>query len=391
MASVNSFETDMRKLRRKRKRKRAFKHVISMLVVVAVILTVYLSRGLWLPSLEGILERNYSKGDSVQQERFPIDISKKSNVLIDTMGDCWIMYANTSLSVCNSDGDELNNVYLPYTNPVVETTDKRALVYDMGGYNLCVVSRRNTAFSKKLEEQILFAELGPKGNVAVVTSTDKYPAYLTVYDKNGTEVFHWADGNLITSIDLDDSGNKAIVSSIYASGGAFKTIVSVLDISKGRVVSKTSATETLCLELKYTSRDGFWVIGDNALYRFNKDCGIEYSYSYGYDISGYAVSENSCAVMFKAVDTGASYVSMFSALSDDAAETSFSEKISGIRIFNNDIYICSQSRLNAYDTSGRLVATLPLDTEYNSFTVCSDDVFFAGYRSIDKQSLNSND
>ena len=33
MASVNSFETDMRKLRKKRKRKRALKNLMMMLIV----------------------------------------------------------------------------------------------------------------------------------------------------------------------------------------------------------------------------------------------------------------------------------------------------------------------------------------------------------------------
>ncbi len=46
MSSVNSFETDMRKLRRKRKRKRIAKNIMAVLAVLIVSFAVYLSRSL---------------------------------------------------------------------------------------------------------------------------------------------------------------------------------------------------------------------------------------------------------------------------------------------------------------------------------------------------------
>ena len=181
MSSVNSFETDMRKLRRKRKRKRIAKNAMAVLAVLIVAFAIYLSRSLWLPHFEGILERSFNKNNPGETElsQFPIDVSRKVNVDISYMDDCWLLFADTSFSTMNMDGDEIFSVYLPYTSPIVEATSKRALIYDMGGYNFSVVSRKSEVFSKKIENQILFASIGEKGNVAVVTSTDKYQSYLT--------------------------------------------------------------------------------------------------------------------------------------------------------------------------------------------------------------------
>ena len=92
MASVNSFETDMRKLRKKRKRKRALKNLMMMLIVVAFAAAVYLSKDLWLPYLEGVLERGMSDSDETSGvENFPIDISSRSNVSTDAGTAIWPM------------------------------------------------------------------------------------------------------------------------------------------------------------------------------------------------------------------------------------------------------------------------------------------------------------
>lgn len=106
MASVNSFETDMRKLRKKRKRKRALKNLMMMLIVVAFAAAVYLSKDLWLPYLEGVLERGMSDSDETSGvENFPIDISSRSNVSIDAMDSCWTLFTDTTFYTCLSDGN----------------------------------------------------------------------------------------------------------------------------------------------------------------------------------------------------------------------------------------------------------------------------------------------
>ncbi len=391
MSSVNSFETDMRKLRRKRKRKRAVKNIFTILSVLVISFAVYLSRSLWLPYLEDLLESSFNRNASNddQQNSFPIDISKKVNVDIGALDDCWIMFSDTSLSVMNAGGDEAFSVYLPYSSPIVETSSKRALVYDMGGYNFSVVSRKSEVYSKKLESQILFAKIGEKGNVAVVTSTDKYQSYLTIYDKNGTEIYRWADGNLITSVDLEDSGNRAIVCEIYASGGGFRSVVNVLDFSKTEIVAKSSPVETLCLEVAYTSKQGFWMLGDSALFRFNSDCKLQYSYKFGYDISGFAIKKDLCAIKFDAVDGKSTYVSLFNSNVDNASEISYNDKISCMDIYDNRIYIKSGAMLNAVDYTGKLVGATSVDTDCRKFTILKGDLYTVGYKNINKKELNT--
>ena len=392
MASVNSFETDMRKLRKKRKRKRALKNLMMMLIVVAFAAAVYLSKDLWLPYLEGVLERGMSDSNETSGvENFPIDISSRSNVSIDAMDSCWTLFTDTTFYTCSSDGTELFSIHLPYSNPVIETTSRRALVYDMGGYNLTVVNKNSEVFSKRLDSQILYAVIGENGNIAVVTSTDKYDSYLTIYDRNGTEIFHWADGNLITSVCLDDSGNGCIVASVYARGGEFKSVVSKLDFSVEEVAGKTPAVNTLCLAVEYTSDGGFWLVGDETLYRFNSDCEQEYAYNYNYEITQFAVDDDVCAMMFSAPGSSDTYVVLFNSDIDEETEITYNDEIHHIDIYDGSIFLNSDTRLSAFASDGTIVGTAPLDTEYVSFAVCGKNVFLQGYRSINKTQMTMHD
>lgn len=88
MADEKSFENDVRKLRKRRKRKRFVKNLLLVLSVLVFASGVYFSRGLWLPYLEGILERGFSNDGDAAAENFPIDISNRSNVRIGGMENC---------------------------------------------------------------------------------------------------------------------------------------------------------------------------------------------------------------------------------------------------------------------------------------------------------------
>lgn len=394
MASVNSFETDMKKLRRKRKRKRAAKNTMVIFAVLALVLVIYLTNGYWLPYFEGILDRGISSienGEIEESENYPIDISKRINVDIHTMNDCWTLYSDTSLQTRGFDGSVINTYYMPYSSPIVEAASKRILVYDMGGYSFSVVGKKSEVFSKKLTNQILFCELGESGNVAVVTSTEKYPSYLTIYDKNGTEIYRWADGNLITSVTLDSSGSGCVVASAYALGGSIKTIVTALDFSKTDIVSKSAPLEAMVLDLEYTKKGGIWVVGDTAVYRLDSSCALDYTFSFNYDLDMFAAEDDIAVLTFDKAGTKDTILVVLDASNSTSSEKTYSEDIKHIDISDGIVYYNTKSSLCTMDKSGNSLGDFDLSAEYVSFAVGSDSILMQGYYSIDKLSFGDKD
>ncbi len=393
MSSINSYETDIRKLRRSKRTKRFLRRLFTILAVLVVALLVYLTHDSWLPYFENILEEGYESATSTtldeeeEKSNFPFDVSSRSNVSIGAMRDCWVMFSDTSLTTYDASGATIQSVYAPYGTPTVETSSTRALVYDMGGYSLMVISRRNEIFEKKLDDQILFAELGEKGNIAVITSTDKYVSYLTIYDKNGNEVFHWADGNYIMAVALNDSGTGCAVASLYTSGGILKTLVYVLDFSSTEIQAKSSAIETMALDIEFTDDGEIWLVGNDDLYLLESDCTVSYTYNYTYDISGFSAVDDLCAISFEMPGSDDNVVAIFEAGLDETAEITYNEEVKYILVSDDKVYLNTSSKIDCLDAEGNVESETALGAEYTSFVIYNDSAILLNYRSVVKAAL----
>ncbi len=388
MSSINSFETDMRKLRRKRKAKRTVKNLLFVFAVVLAVGIIYVTQDRWIVYLDGILERaetNTSFGEaSIAEGNYPIDISKKTNTAIGTLGNGWTLFADTEFYVYDHSGDISFSVQATYSNPIITSAEKRTLIYDLGGYNFMVCSAKKQVFSKKLTDQILLGAVGADGSVAIVTSTDKYSSYLTVYDRNGSEIFHWADGNMITAISIDDSGKGCLVSSTYALGGEFNSCVTALDFSSTDIKFKTSPVKALTFALGHCKDDGFWLIADDALYRFTEDGTIEFTSEFDFDLVSYSLSDSTCALIFESVGVNHTNVSIYSYNSEDVTDIALEDSVNHIFVNDSTVYYNTDTQLYAISSKGESLATAKLDDIYRSFAVLGDSVYLMGYRNIQR-------
>ena len=392
MPSVNSFETDMRKLRRKRRAKRNIKNLSFILVVIVVAGLIYLSRDAWLDFFDGILDRagttyTVQNDGTLLGGNYPIDISKKTHTSIGKMSRNWTLFADTTFYVYDSSGDIVYSEQAPYSNPIIEEADKRTLVYDQGGYNFMVAGPRDEIYSKRLSDQILLGAVGPDGSVAIVTVNEKFASYLTIYDKNGSEIYRWADGTMITAVALADNGKGCLVSSTYARGGTFRSVVTRLDFSSTEVAMQTVPLETLGFKVSYCG-SGFWLLGRDRIYRLNNDGGVELNYSYDYELTNYYISGDIAALVFEGVGGSGGRVAILSASNDEICSEALDSEVNDVYATDRAVYILMSSRIDAMDTAGNVLATAPTDTVYRAFTVLGDNIYLLGYRSVEKIDFN---
>ena len=386
--SVKTFETDMRKLRRKRRTKRYIKNVMFIFAILIIAGLIYLSRDAWIAYFDGILERakpnvTVQNDGTLAGGNYPIDISKKTNTYIGKIQRSWTLFADTTFYVYDSSGDIVYSVQAPYSNPIIEESDKRTLIYDQGGYNFMVVGPKKQIYSKRLSEQILLGAVGSDGSVAIVTQTEKYASYLTIYDKNGSEIYHWADGTMITAIALNKDGSGCILSSSYSRGGAYRSVVSQLDFKSTEVVMQTAPFETLGFAVEYCD-GGIWLIGHDRLYVLDSDGEISKTYQYEYNLMDFSLSSSLAALAFEGVGGSGGRMVIIQANGDEVFETSEDAEPSDISVSGNAVYLCFDTRIDAVDKNGNLLATAPVDTVYRSFTVLDDEIYLLGYRAVDK-------
>lgn len=389
MSSVNAFETDMKKLRRKRRTKRYVKNIAFIAVILVISGLIYLSRDAWLSYFDGILERAQNNNSAVINNgelaggNYPIDISKKTNTTIGRIQKNWTLFADTTFYVYTPSGDIVYSEQAPYTNPVVEESDKRTLIYDQGGYSFIVAGPKDKIYSKRLSDQILLGAVGSDGSVAIVTANEKYASYLTVFDKNGSEIYHWADGTMITAIAVNDSGSGCLISSSYARGGTYRTVVTQLSFNSTDVVMQTAPIETLGFAVDYCN-DGIWLVGKDSLYRLSEDGQTSLSYKYSFDLMDFSLSGRLAALAFKSVGNSGSNIAIIRSDAEDIYETSEDMSVNDIYASDAAVYLCFDSRIDALDRTGSLLATAPLDTVYREFAVLDSDIYLLGYHSVDK-------
>ena len=378
----------MKRLRRKRKRKRTLKNLFLVFSVVIIAGVLYVTQDRWIGYLNGILDRTepteHFGEAALAQGKYPIDISKKTNTEIGTIQNGWTLFADTAFYVYDHEGDVSFSVQASYSNPIIVSAQKRTLIYDLGGYNFMVCSNKKQVFTKKLSNQILLGAVGEDGSVAIVTSTDKYSSYLTVYDRNGSEIFHWADGNMITAASINKTGTGCIVSSTYAAGGEYNSIVTELDFSSIDVKFVTEPVKALTFALGYCRNNQFWLLADDALYRFGADGGVNFSYEFDFDLVSYSFSDSVCALIFESVGVNHTNISIFEADSNDVAELVLDDNINHIHVDASTVYFNTNDMLYAVSSKGEILTKALLDDKYRSFAVLNDSVYLLGYRNIQR-------
>ncbi len=389
MPSVNTFETDMKKLRRKRRTKRYAKNIGFIVIIIVISGLIYLSRNAWLSYFDGILERAQASNTAVMNDgelaggNYPIDISKKTNTTIGKLQKNWTLFADTTFYVYTPSGDIVYSAQAPYSNPVVEESDKRALIYDQGGYSFMVAGPKDEVYSKRLTDQILLGSVGADGSVAIVTANDKYASYLTVFDKNGSEIYHWADGTMITAVAVDSGGGGCLIASSYARGGTYRTVVTRLGFDSVEVEMQTQPIETLGFAVDYCD-DGIWLVGQDALYRLSEEGETVLTYRYRFDLTDFSLSDRLAALTFETVGSGGSSTAIARTDSEDVFELSDGSAVNDVYASDAAVYLCYGSRIDALDRTGSLAATAPLDTVYREFSVLGSDIYLLGYHSVDK-------
>ncbi|MBS1325028.1 MAG: hypothetical protein HP044_03765 [Oscillospiraceae bacterium] len=63
------------------------------------------------------------------------------------------------------------------------------MIYESGGNKFRIDNKRKNLYTKKMEQNIIFARISENGNVAVITTSDTYICKLTVFDDSGEEIY----------------------------------------------------------------------------------------------------------------------------------------------------------------------------------------------------------
>ncbi|MFT3951005.1 MAG: DUF5711 family protein [Oscillospiraceae bacterium] len=389
---VAARRTDLQKLRKKRKIRRRL--LVMLLVVLLVFLGAagYITRNVWFPWLEDVTSRSGAavvNDGTVAAGNFPLPISDTGENAVAGLGSYLVILSDTNIQYFNDNGKQLNSFQHTLGSPLAESNGDRILFYDLGGYTFTVANKKEVVYTKQLDDEILFARQAENGYTAVVTEMDKYPAYLTVYDKTGTEVFRWANGSRITDVTFTGEGGGCVVSSFKSANGGLVSEIHGLAFDRSEELYQIDQIDTLIYQTTETDDGNLWVVGESSLRKLSKDGTTLYDYETDNPVKTFALSPADAAIVTEGLARNTS-VLVTSRSSDEApASHTFTGTTVKLKCLNEIFYLLTEDGMLAYDGAGELKASADFDDNYSDFVYIDENMYLLGFRQVDKITFKS--
>lgn len=375
-----------RLIAKKKKRRRRF---IGLMVLLIICVAGYELRGYWItPLTEFFSSRDPVISESAQRSGggFPIQLSQSEKIRLTHIDDYPVVISDTRLTCYNKKGEQTGSYQHQFADPVADAMKKRLFVYDLNGSNFSVYDKNGEVYSKKTDDPIVLAEAGEDSKVAVVTQTDKYSSYLTIYDESGKEVFVWSPGQRIVSVSFNEKEDGCIVSAFSAKGGRLVSKIYGLEFNKDQEVFETEDLDCLIYKADYCENGDMWLVGDDILYRVSSDGSVKYAYSYERDLADFSLSGDIAVLVSDRITGGGSEIRIFSE-KDTPAVFETENKVEKIKADGDQAEYLTDGSFGALNSSGKPVGSADISKDYIDFVLIDDLVYFMGYDQVDKVSL----
>ena len=263
----------------RRKPGRLLLRLLAALLVVAVALGA-VAAVVWRDRLNADSIKRWFRyrtmllSDSGQAEAFPFDgDAEDSFALVD--GDLLVCSRNT-LSLYSGSGTRYVEQPVDMEHPAIACGGTSAVVYDVGGSELYVLSRRQLVWTGTGLEGILSARLNKNGLLTVVTQPGSSRGEVTVYDASCAPL---ATVRLTSAYVLDaalsDDGKTLAIVTIGQQDGTFASTLSLyaLNAAQGGAYAPDlvrSLGSGAVLELRHTA-DRVWALTDQGLGVLGRD------------------------------------------------------------------------------------------------------------------------
>ena len=383
----NIKDVDIVILRRRRKRRRQMAKFIAFILLASIIFGLYVKRDVWFPKLEGIGSRFQSvksSGGELSGENFPLNISGGIDYQVGNLNGYLAILSDAYIYIYTEDGELYEERQHAYANAMLQTSGKKALIYESGGNKLRIDNKRKNLYTKKMEQNIIFARISENGNVAVITTSDTYICKLTVFDDSGEEIYSRNCVERVIDLTFNEDGTGCILAtSDAADGEIISKIISVsFDSKKDKWTS--DALNTMCLKTYY-DRNGILVLGDTKCAYYSNNGELLTSYDYPSSLVDWDYRDGKIAMLFENEIKRQNYFTTIDSEKREPNQNEFSNSSANcIRISGGQVLILSKEGIIKYDFNGEGEKNISSESAYEKFILIDNYIFLLGYDRIDR-------
>ncbi len=203
--------------------------VISFAVIALIILSVILIHFL---TPTGLVESIHNKVSTLGKGELPATVYSQNSEQFLKYGDAVLTLNDSFFEVYSNNGKLMQAVSHGMSDPVLEASEARFLIYDRSRYSISIFNYSSKLYQTTFEHNIISAAISRSGSYAVVTDSDMYMNSVYVYNKNNKLVYTWNSAtSYITDVAVSNNGKAIAVALVNAKGGIYSSSVYVLDFN----------------------------------------------------------------------------------------------------------------------------------------------------------------
>lgn len=176
-------------------------------------------------------------------------------------------YFKNGLSMCGPDeyyyydtsGALLTEEKLGYSSPVMETSDKYVLVYDLGGVKYSVMNQLTSIIERESGGEIIAGNIASDGSIAIASRSSETRYVVDLYNSAFTKVMSIYKENYVLGIALSQNGKTVAICSACPSDSDFDCEIDICRRGQSESVKKLTYSHTMPLKVSSVD-DGFVVL-----------------------------------------------------------------------------------------------------------------------------------
>lgn len=368
-ADNGDFKSGLEVINGSRKRRKIIR-IVSLAVAVVLIVTVLILNALTPTGLIEYMQNGYAAMGSGD---YPISVYAVNASYFGCRNDAVSILNDTYFELYNSDGKLLQAVSHGMSNPVLEESEARFLLYDRERYSIIIYNYYTELYTAKFEKPIFAADIGRDGTYAVVTDSDTYKNTVFVYNRDNELIFTWNSASYdVLDVAVSRDGESIAVCLIDLDAGSFKSYVYILGFDNASPMFQQSFDDVVS---SITSVGEYILInGFDKAYTLSWTSGTLIDLGIAGDIIAYdfRFEANSSIVYGREDNKQVNTVTVISETGSVIASFPFNAAVTDIAVNETNVAVLSPTKCYIYDFGGNLISEFATDVK-GLYVGLSDD------------------
>lgn len=283
--------------------------------------------------------------------------------------------SNSEITIFNATGRVTLSSGDIFSNPVIVTSDKYLLVYDLGGSKFSVYNSFKRLHSVTLDGKISYASMCEGGGFCVSVKTKDYNSVVYTYDEDCNRLGSYSTNKYVISSEMSQNGKYTAVLATSAQNGKMTSDITVLKEGKDTAYSKFDTADVTPYTCRIIDNDRIAVFCTDRLLVYSLKGKLKNEYIYPSSTLSYvSFGDDSMAILFQDdLINGQNKLVVLDKNGKIAYEGQISGNFTDMEIFKDYVFLLTNNGICKfnYKTNSTVVKN-GVDT-YGQILVCDSD------------------